>query len=386
MEGEINMVRTAAIDSGFDALKGYFGGFQTRVYIPNVIKELDRTESLGLGEGDPLEELHVRVTSDTLKSKNNTCYAVGNFAARFSTADQSSTIDRKGESDQTIILILTAIAYDAAINGNFDEMEGVINADYLLSTGLPIDESKIEGSRKKFAKKLKEGIHQVEFLETPRLKGLKVRISFKDVYVNSEGHAAMINITMDDSYQARNTDLFEKNVLIDDMGGNTTDFAVIRKGRIDNEYSDGIPLGIGKTLDEIIRKVHSVHRFPFKTRRELVENITRTHKPYIVRPQVEEINIKETVDKELRIFAEEQLIEIKRMWAKVGNLDIIYCVGGTAYILKDFIIDLNKEYHYPIEFLDSAEESIWSIAKAYQKLLVLKAKKAGYTDKELALV
>jgi len=382
------MFRIGAIDSGFDALKGYIGGVkeENKVYIPNVIKELNRDESLGSGEGAAIDELHVRVTSDALTTKNNTSYAVGNFASRFSTADQGAATDRKGDSDQTIILILTALALDAATCGQFNQESDLINAKYLLSTGLPIDESKKKGARKAFASKLKDGMHQVQFLETPGLKGKTVRISFEDVYVNSEGHAAMVNLTVSDDFKTRNEDLLQKNVLLDDMGGITTDFAVIRKGSIDNENSEGIPLGIGETLDEIIRKVHSEHRYRFKTRRDLINNITRDEKAYIVRPQVEEVDIKKTVNDILEVFAQEQFIEIKRMWSKVNDLDVIICVGGTAYLLKEFIEELNSNINYPIQFADSAEESIWSIAKAYYKLLFLKAKNAGYTEEQLLVI
>lgn len=331
-------IRTASIDSGFDALKAYFGGLNGhKVYIPNVVLPSQRTESLFINEGNALDELHVKITSDAVK--NNGVYMVGTLASRFSTADQSSIHDRKGESDQTMILMLTAIAYDAAISNVNDE---IINVDYLLSTGLPIDESKMDGSRAKFAEKLKNGMHQVEFLETPGLKNKKVRINFADVYVNTEGNAAMINITMDDSYKPRNIDLLKKNVLISDMGGNTTDFAVIRAGKIDNEYSSGVPLGIGIILDDIIREVHSKHRYPFKTRRELVECIIADD-PYIVRPKGSPESIKEIVDKHLKSFAVKQYKELEYMWNRIGNLHAIQAVGGTAYLLKDFLIDLNIE-------------------------------------------
>jgi plasmid segregation protein ParM len=376
------MIRTAAIDAGFDALKGMFGGLRgDKVYIPNVVHKMDRSESLGENEGTPLDELHVKVTSDAIKE--NGTFAVGTLASRFTTAEQSSMRDRKGDSDQTILLLLTAIAYDAAQNSSEEE---VINAEYVLSTGLPIDESKIDNARASFGKKLKEGIHQVEFVETPELKGKKVRITFKDVFVNTEGHAAMVNITMDDDYKAQNKELFSRNILIDDMGGNTTDFAIIRKGKIDNEYSTGIPLGIGVILDDIIHEVLSVHRYRFKTRREIVENITSDFEPYIIRPEGSPISIKEIVDKHLEVFAQDQYKQLQRLWAKVGNLHSVYCVGGTSFLLKDFLTDINeKKSRFDLNFLNDAEESIWSIAKAYQKLLALKAKKIGYESKAIAL-
>lgn len=364
------MKRTAAIDAGFDALKGIYGGINGKqLYIPNVVVQMDREELLDADAGNPIEELHVKVTSDSIT--NSGVYAVGELASRSSIANQSSIQDRKGTSDQAMIILLTSVALDAI--EETDSEEKVIEVDYTLSTGLPIDESKIDGARNNFANKLKDGTHVVEFMKTPKYQGRKVKIKFSTVFVNTEGHAAMVNITMDDQYKIQNQELMTKTVLIDDMGGNTTDLAVIRKARIDNEFSTGLPLGIGETLDNIIDKIHVEYRYKFKTRRELIENITSSSNPYSIRPYDKVISIKTIVDKELMMFAKEQYNLLKRTWSKVGNVDLAYIVGGTGYIIKDFLIDINKnDAKFDIRFLDSAEDSIWSIAKAYQKMLKLR--------------
>ncbi|MGE6379521.1 ParM/StbA family protein [Peribacillus muralis] len=366
------MVRTAAIDAGFDALKGIFGGLEgKKVYIPNVVLKMDRGALLGGEEINPISELHVKVTSDSLKESG--VYAVGELASRSSVASQGNILDRKGTSDQALIVLLTAVALDAVEE---DSLSDNLDVTYQLSTGLPIDESKIEGARKQFGDKLKNGSHLVEFMKTPNYEGKKVHIKFSDVFVNTEGHAAMVNITMSDDYKPRNTELLKKNVLIDDMGGNTTDLAVIRNGKIDSDYSTGLPLGIGRKLDDIIDEIFSVHRYQFKTRRELVENIISKTNPYSIRPYDQVVSIKSIVDKHLLLFSKEQYNFLKRTWSNVGNLDCAYIVGGTAYLLKDFILDINKnDSKFDLKFLDDAEESIWSISKAYQKLLILKSKK-----------
>ena len=376
------MVYTASIDAGFDGLKAIFGGLKgDKMYIPNVVYRMDRKESLGTGEGDPLQELHVKVTSDQLKESG--VYAVGELASRNILADESSIQDRKGESDRTLIVLLTAIALDAVKNNNEDE----INVEYLLSTGLPMDESKVEGSRTAFADKIKNGRHIVEFITTPRYAGKVVTISFKDVFVNTEGYAAMVNLTMDDDYKPMNVELLKKNVLIDDMGGNTTDFAVIRNGQIDSEYSTGIPLGIGPSLDDIMADVYTEHRFRFKTRRELVANIIADSDNYIIRPQGQVISIKPIVDKHFKILAEDHYNQLQRVWSKVGNIHSVEAVGGTAFMIKDFLNQINKDrYNFELNFSENAEESLWCIAKAYQKLLFLKAKKLGYELSDKATV
>lgn len=361
-------IHEVSLDAGFDALKGIFNGLEgERVYIPNVAMKFQREENLGTDE--ILEdELYVKITSESLKE--NGTYAVGTMASRFSLADQSTSYDKKGDSDQTLIIMLTAIAYHAAKNMSDKQIE----YNCLLSTGLPISEAKKENARANFKNKLKKGTHLVEFVDS----GRKVKITFEDVYVNTEGHAAMVNLTMDSTYKPTRTDLLKKTVLIDDIGGTTTDLAVIRNGKIDTNFSTGLPTGINNTLDDIIQSVLAEFSYQFKTRRQLVACITNAQEPYTIRPQNRSESIKDIVDKHLKEYAAEHYKQLEYTWDKLDGVDSIQCVGGSAFLIKNFLMRLNEDKaNFPIEFRDTAKESIWCIAEAYQKLLYLKSKKAG---------
>lgn len=368
------MTRTAALDVGFNGLKGVFSG-KDKLYIPNVVMKMERAETLGTNEGKPLQELHVQVTSNKLQVSG--AYAVGELASRYIHADESNTKDRKGASDKTLILLLTAIALDAVKNSDDRDLE----VEYILSTGLPIDEAKIDGSRKAFADKLKNGTHMVEFLTTPLYTGRSVKITFKEVFVNTEGHAAMVNLTVTDDFKLQNEYLRNQVVVMDDMGGNTTDIAVIRKGVIDSDFSTGIPLGLGPILDDIINDIFTVHRFRFKSRTELVDNITSKEQnyAYFIKSGGEVINIKDIVEKHLEPFSRDQYKQLVRACDKIVHVDTVYCVGGTAYLLKKFLERINDNQNkYNMLFAENAEESIWMIANAYDKILHMKAQQKGY--------
>jgi len=368
-------IKAASLDGGNDSLKGFIGGLseEHRVYIPNVVKRMDSRSMLS-DDNDPIEELHVRITSSALKE--SATYAVGNLAAKEVNNDVVSNRIKKGDSEQTIILLLTALALDAAKNSDKE----VINVTYILSTGLPLDEVKDdENARANFKKKLMESMHEVKFEQTPGgLKGKIVRIQFEDVIVSIEGYAAMINLTMDDSFKKKNQNLLTKNLLINDIGGNTRDKAIIRNGKIDNESSEGDIAGIGRYLDLINKDLDREYRKTiFKSRRQLVENIVREKDPYIIKPDGKPVSIKSTVDKHLNTFAQLQYNDIINTWDNVGDIDEIYNVGGSAALIREQLEILNTEGKgYVMHFLD-ADESIWSIAKAYFKILYIVAKKRG---------
>ncbi|MBH0159096.1 ParM/StbA family protein [Fictibacillus sp. 5RED26] len=374
------MIRTAAIDAGNDSLKAIFGDIKAKpLIIPNVVSKLQERKTVD-DTNDPLDELHVKITSSALKTSGT--YAVGNLAAKRTDNEHIRSNAFKSENDQTIILMLTALAIDAAKNNLKDK---IVNVKYVLSTGLPVDEAKIEGQRKAFREKLIDATHEVVFEKTPKYGGRMVKIEFEEVFVNVEGYAAMINMTMDDQFKPANLDLMKKTILINDMGGNTTDKAVIKNGKIDNDYSNGSLLGVGNYLDDIIEDVNREFRTKaFKSRRELVECITHEddkERNYIWSTGSAQ-SIKSIVESHFQILAKEQYDEIERTWNRVGRMHAVYNVGGTAILIQDYLEKENEARNkYEMHFLES-DESIHSIVKAYYKMLILQAKKKGLNIEE----
>ncbi|MGH0789845.1 ParM/StbA family protein [Bacillus cereus] len=361
-------LRFDAVDIGNDALKGFFSGLEkeNKVYIPNVIAKVeDRT--VVEYEKNILHGLHVEITSPALDSKGGK-YVVGNLASQYEENDELTQASDKYNNDQSIVLLLTAVAYDAALH--LTPEENIIDVDVYLSTGLPLGEAE---HRKEFSKKLKSVSHNVKFLKTPKLEGITVNVNFKHVLVNTEGFSAYIDLMMNEDGSDRNVELQGKDIMINDIGGLSTDTAVILSdGSIDNTNSKGIPEGVSPYLDEIIEKVQKEFKYTFKSRRELVDIITgkvpedKNH----IYVKSNRTPIEDIVLPILRKLAVAEYKHISRVWDKVPSIRASYQIGGGALILKDALIEINNTNHkFALRFIDSADDSVWMIARAYYKIL-----------------
>ncbi|MEK4031399.1 ParM/StbA family protein [Pseudobacillus sp. FSL P4-0506] len=376
-------MRLASVDIGNDAVKAYLNGLQETLYIPNVIAELpDRT--IVEMEKEPLNALHVEVQSSALKETSKR-FAVGKLASKYPNNDELTPENDKSSSDQPIVLLLTTLAIDAT--RHFEEHDGIIEATYILSTGLPLDETKRE-LNKVFRKKLKSGQHQVTFLKTPELEGKTVRIKFEQVLVNTEGFAAYIDLTTNDDGSTKNEELIGKTILINDIGGLSTDSAIITKeAEVDNEYSDGIKQGVSTYLDNIIRKVYKEYKYTIKSRRALVEIITNEdpEEQYYIWKDGNRISIKALIDSELMILAKEEYKLIKNLWRSVPDIRLAYQIGGGSVILRPYLSKLNDEdKQYPLRFTKT-EDSIWMISRAYFKILLMYCQAKGIEITDMSL-
>ena len=142
-------------------------------------------------------------------------------------------------------MLLAALALDAARDENrgvFKRNNNVIEATYTLGTGLPLREVK-EGRDVGYRAQLLGSVHQVEFLVTPKYQGLKVNIKFEEVKVYPEGFAAYINLVMDNNLNVINKELIDKQILIQDIGGLSTDVAVIKNRKVDDDKGTRFQFG-----------------------------------------------------------------------------------------------------------------------------------------------
>src|SRR5699024_11759537 len=126
----------------------------------------------------------------------------------------------------------------------------VVEANYTLGTGLPLREVK-EGKDVGYRSQLLGSVHQVEFLVTPMFQGMKVNIKFDEVKVYPEGFAAYVNLIMDNDLKVINTDLIDKQILIQDIGGLSTDVAVIRNRNVDDDKGPGCKLSGAESWEAI---------------------------------------------------------------------------------------------------------------------------------------
>ncbi|MFE8700982.1 hypothetical protein ACFYKX_10170 [Cytobacillus sp. FJAT-54145] len=370
-------IRLFSADIGNDAMKGYAG--EHHYYIPNVVAEIGDTRDYVELERNLLDGLHVEIESRALSKGSTTC-AVGNLAMQYQNNHELTQDSDKSSHDQPLVLLLTTLAVDAL--KHFPNQNGEVKAKYYLSTGLPLQEATQKGKKKAFKEKIAGFTHVVTFKDTPEASGVRVILSFEDVLVNTEGHAAVFELTLDDHGKVKNENLTGVTLLIDDIGGLSTDAAIIHaNGSVDNVNSEGMREGVSPSLDEIMKRVEKEYRYMFKSRREVVEVLTNplaSEKGYIY-VKGKKTSIQHIADEILMRLAKREYHLLQQIWAKEGRIRFAFLIGGGSAILRPYLEQLNREGDdFPLRFVE-AEDSIWMVSKAYFKILrlYLNQKKRG---------
>ncbi|MBT2638742.1 MULTISPECIES: ParM/StbA family protein [unclassified Bacillus (in: firmicutes)] len=379
--------RIAAVDVGNDSIKAIFGEFDNELNIPNIVaRDTEDRPVIGIEEldtKDPLDGIHIRVHSPALKD-NNVIYRVGNLATKSDNATELDPGSSKSEEDQTLVMLFATLALDAVSEENaklFPKSKNVIDANYTLGTGLPLREVK-EGKDAGYRSRLVGSVHQVEFLVTPKYQGLKVNIKFDEVKVYPEGFAAYINLVMDNSLKIINKDLIDRRILIQDIGGLSTDIAVIKNRNVDDDKAQGFNLGVSEALEQIREEIRSKHGVELDSRRDVVEIITRKNDRNHIMVKGSRTSVHDITDRILVELAKKQYRLLRNVWAKNSQTEICYFVGGGATVLKDYIKTLNNNLDgYNIEFFEDEKESIWMMANAYYKLIMDYVKKSEKSSK-----
>ncbi|MGP4059432.1 ParM/StbA family protein [Halobacillus litoralis] len=365
--------RIAAVDVGNDAVKANFGKLESSLYIPNVVaRDLEDRPVIGiedLDDKDPLDNLHIRVHSPALR-ENNAIYRVGNLATKTTNSTELDPGSYKSEEDQTLIMLFAALAMDAVEGRDAQSFKNnVVESNYTLGTGLPLREVK-EGKDVGYRSQLLGSVHQVEFLVTPKYQGMKVNLKFDEVKVYPEGFAAYVNLVMDNDLNIINKELVDKQILIQDIGGLSTDIAVIRNRNVDDDKAQGFNLGVAESLEMIREEILTKHGVELDSRRDVVDIITRKNDRHHIMVKGSRTNVHDITDRILLELAKKQYRYLRNVWQKNSQSEICYFVGGGSAVLKEYIKTLNNKLDgFNIEFFEDEEESIWMMANAYYKLI-----------------
>jgi plasmid segregation protein ParM len=374
--------RVAAIDVGNDSIKAIFGELEYELNIPNIIaRDTEDRPVIGIEELDnknPLDGIHIKVHSPALK-ENNGIFRIGNLATKSNNAMELDPVSSKSEEDQTLIMLFATLALDAVRENNshaFPRTKNVIDANYTLGTGLPLREVK-EGKDAGYRSKLVGSVHQVEFLVTPKYQGLKVNIKFDEVKVYPEGFAAFINLVLDNNGKVINKDLIDKRILIQDIGGLSTDIAVIKNRNVDDDKAQGFNLGVSESLEAIREEIRTKHGVELDSRRDVVEIITKKSDRNHIMVKGSRTSVHDITDRILLDLAKKQYRLLRNVWQRNSQTEICYFVGGGANVLKEYLKTLNNNLDgYNIDFFEDEKESIWMMANAYYKLIIDFVRKA----------
>ena len=366
--------RIAAVDVANDSIKALFGELEYELNIPNIIaRDTEDRPVIGIEELDnknPLDGIHIKVHSPALK-ENNAIYRIGHLATKSNNATELDPGSSKSEEDQTLVMLFATLALDAVQeNRPFSKTKNVIDANYTLGTGLPLREVK-EGKDAGYRSKLIGSVHQVEFLVTPKYQGLKVNIKFDEVKVYPEGFAAYINLVMDNGGKIINKDLLDKRILIQDIGGLSTDIAVIKNRNVDDDKAQGFNLGVSESLEAIREEIRTKHGVELDSRRDVVEIITKKNDRNHIMVKGSRTSVHDITDRILLDLAKKQYRLLRNVWQRNSQTEICYFVGGGANVLKEYLKTLNNNLDgYNIDFFEDEKESIWMMANAYYKLIM----------------
>jgi plasmid segregation protein ParM len=328
------MIKLAGIDIGNDSIKVVLDGSIEPLVIPNIIAPGYERHILQ-EEDSPWKALDVVIYSPSLSQRNQR-YFVGQLALEHEDNLELEDTDNKALSDQSLIVALTALAYQGLSNqaanpgyGNVDEVE------YTLGTGLPVR------SFPKYSQTFEHrllGEHEVTFLSTPQFHNRKIKVIIRKVAVSIEGAAAMFHMATHDSLQVKDEEIYSGCIGVCEIGALTTDFPVIKRMVIDNHFSHGEQIGMATYLDAIIRDVEDTYGHLFPSRAKLAQRV-KNRQFTIQLPGEGQVDIRPIVDQHFRRAAMRMVEMIKKRWRKCPDIQCFYVIGGGAAALKPYIQD-----------------------------------------------
>jgi plasmid segregation protein ParM len=343
------MSRLAGIDVGNDSIKVVLEDQREPIIVPNVVAP--GYERLILQDEDSaLKAMDVIVNSTSL-SRSNQRYFVGLLAMEDEDNFELEETDNKAESDQSLIVTLTALAYAGLMSQSRGNVtyDSYTEVEYIIGTGLPV--RTYARYHKAFEDRL-VGEHEVTFVSTPQLRNRKVRVVIRKAFVSIEGAAALFNMATYDNLQVKDEDLYNGCIGICEIGALTTDFPVVKRMSIDNRFSYGEQMGVANYLDSIIRDVEDQFGYSFPSRTKLVQRIKS--RDYFVQKIGEgQSDIKPIVDHYFSRAAQRIVDLIKKRWKKYPDIECFYVIGGGGAALKPYIVDAAGSM--TLRFVDDSE-------------------------------
>ncbi len=343
------MIRLAGIDIGNDSVKLVVSGSNEPIIIPSVISPGYERHVLQ-EEDSPLKALDVMVYSPKLRKKSQR-YFVGLLASEDQDNAELEETDNKATSDQSLIVALTALAYASvtSVAQTLQPGQSIEQVEYVIGTGLPVR------TYARFHQTFEErlvGEHEVTFLSTPRLRGRTVRVNIRRAIVSIEGAAALFHMATNENLSVRDEELYNGCIGICEMGALTTDFPVVKRMSIDNQFSTGEQLGLASYLDSIIRDVEDQYGYKFPSRTKLIHRIRR-HDFIIQRVGEGQADIRPIVDNYFSRAAQKIVDLIRKRWKKYPDIQCFYVLGGGAAALKPHILEAAENMR--LRFVDDSE-------------------------------
>lgn len=259
----------------------------------------------------------------------------------------------KSSDDLSMLLNLSIIAGESVKNAYFagQDITKPIEQDVIITTALPISEGREKGVIDSYAKRFTSTTHVVNFhnFKDP----ITVILKFKKIYVGLEGemaHLAIVNSPKNNPALAKSMeeDLHShypnlRNIKANDIakvpnaisiniGGKTTDFAVIVNGRVNQTLSDSMITGYDTVLQEAVDDLTSMN-YNFKTIAGLNSYLKQPANPFM---PTSKQKVEDVITNRTKAFAKDVISHTSKTIRRAGgNIQLVLIHGGGSVPMNE---------------------------------------------------
>lgn len=327
-------------DAGNSAFKLRVEGLDESIYIPSVYSEAIVGESDDRAEeevGDILDHLDCTITSPYLKEQKR--YIVGNKVVNDNLLASYMPVGvKKSREEFPFILTLVALA-SAAIKMNPGKKS--ISAEFEGGISLPVKQINVEEAQ--IAESRLIGTHTV-VLHLPG-QDIKVTLHIPFVKCGTEAAIAAYSICYDYQGAVKNEEYLNAMHMFFDPGDGTTEFAVTVGTTYKKDLSNGVPIGVATSLDQIINTYNVNHDdYQLKSRAHAVKILLDVNHP-------RHIGVKEVSVKPLKVLSANLGTQFTNQLKIAQDTQYIHGLGGGSLILREHIHPIMEGRGYKISFL-----------------------------------
>lgn len=300
-----------------------------------------------------LNELAVDIQSNSIAFGG--LFFIGRKAIKSKYSAHSMSVDseKKYESDLPIINTLgnlAGIVVQDAFNKK-GELPKEISLKLDMATALPVNQWSRQTAGQ-FAERFMDGLHTV--LVFVGHKNVRVTIEFVFVKVIPEGTPALFTLIEDQDGNYRNDDIFKefndvyqkkvdgeyfqnKRIKHVDIGDGTTDTPLTIGYEYDRDFVNGIPTGIGHSINKAIELFKNEVAELNLSRQQFIDYVkNETHNYHDAAVRL----IKQSMRSEVKAIYDHIADEVKKA---SNEVDVICVYGGGSILMKEQLYPLLKK-------------------------------------------
>lgn len=341
------------LDVGNDSVKLAFridpAATINRVRVPNSVTA-GLARRVLQAESDPYDAMDVTIQSDAVGNGPRHVY-VGNLAsAQRGRVMQTRVGSHKAREAQTyeVGLATMAVAIARSTKG-----EGDVEAEVKMGTVLP--EADYVEDLSMYTRAWK-GRHRVKLETVPGHEGRTITLRIPTVQVLVEGAPALIEEMHAGGGWRDN--VRKSIVSVVDLGALTADCPTFNKFKLDNNMSDGYPLGFASFLDSIAKDVAAKFDVQQLTRADLVRVLFEQNGTMTVRGVA--TDIRAVAEPHIDAYTQQVARLLMERWDKWHDIEHVLVVGGATDIVRDRIATYLPE-RYSVHFAQRGQ-GVWANA------------------------